>query len=495
MRLKGIKPMASADSAPQSKLTDSDNMDFSKNSGEENQKPTAENQLLNRGMISLLCVSFLGAANDNILKQILTLMVVVGGVWVNALGDGTQSFIALVLAIPFILLSGFAGQLADKYSKATVITWVKIAEIPIAVIAATGLLMGSFWISIFALLLLAIQSSFLGPAKFGIIPELVPAKKLSQANGLILALTNVGVILGSVLAGPLADMYYPTETQAQTSTIKAATSEDEPATSNEPSAGEIVFVPHSVKSPRKSPVGLTLITIAILGLTAVLWLPKLKPASPNRRLSLDIFSSHRETFRTADKTLLVVLTSWSGFYLVASLALLLLPEFRSSLGVDNTKMSLIVGLLGISIAIGSCCAGFLSKDKIRPYFSLAGAAGMTVAFFLMGILPINYFGLAALVFLIGFFAGFYIVPLQSLLQYLAPEDERGRFFGTANTLSFTFISLGAVIFLVLSFFGYTPANVALFCGGFSLIGTIVGGTAMKQILRARDAHGEGNSNS
>ena len=495
MRLKGIKPMASANSTPQSKPNDSGNSDSSANSVQGKQKPAAENRLLNRGMSSLLCVSFLGAANDNILKQILTLMVVVGGVWVNALGNGTQSFIALVLAIPFILLSGFAGQLADKYSKATVITWVKIAEIPIAALAAIGLLLGNFWISIFALLLFAIQSSFLGPAKFGIIPELVPAKKLSQANGLMLALTNVGVILGSVLAGPLADMYYPTETQALTSTIKGAASEDEPTTSNEPSEGEIVFVPHSVKSPRKSPAGLTLITIAILGLAAVLWLPKLKPASPNRKLSPDIFSSHRETFRNADKTLLVVLTSWSGFYLVASLALLLLPEFRSTLGVDNTKMSLIVGLLGVSIAIGSCCAGFLSRDKIRPYFSLAGATGMTVAFFLMGLLPINYLGLATLVFLIGFFAGFYIVPLQSLLQYLAPEDERGRFFGTATALSFTFISLGAIIFLVLSFYGLTPAHVALFCGGFSLIGTIVGGTAMKQILKARDAHGQVNSDS
>ena len=119
---------------------------------------------------------------------------------------------------------------------------------------------------------------------------------------------------------------------------------------------------------------------------------------------------------------------------------------------------------------------------------------MTISFFLMGLLPISYLGLACLVFLIGFFAGFYLVPLQSLLQYLAPEGERGRFFGTANALSFTFVSLGAIIFLGFKSLGFTPANIALFCAGIALVGTIVGGIAMKRILRARDAHEELNSN-
>jgi MFS family permease len=460
----------------------------------ESGEPIAEKKLLNRGLITLLSIAFLGAANDNILKQLLIFMVVAGGVWANAIGPGTQSYIALVLAIPFILLSGFAGQIADKYSKRKVIKWVKTAEIPIALTATLGLLLGSFWISVFALLLFAIQSSFFGPAKFGVIPELVPAKKLSQANGLILALTNVGVILGSVAAGPLSDMYYPTIQSSSKSAISVTASADGETKTQEPSGGEPVFVPDPNKSPSRLPVGLTLIVVAALGFTATFWLPKLKPASPDRKLSFDVINSHRETFRTADKTLLVVLGSWSGFYLVASLALLLLPEFRSTLGVNNTKMSYIVGLLGVSIAVGSCFAGFLSRDKIRPYFSLGGAAGMTITFFLMGLLPISYLGLACLVFLIGFFAGFYLVPLQSLLQYLAPEGERGRFFGTANALSFTFVSLGAIIFLGFKSLGFTPANVALFCAGIALVGTIVGGIAMKRILRARDAHEELNSN-
>ena len=163
-------------------------------------KIDSQKSLLSRGFISLLGASFFGAANDNILKQFLMLMVVTGGVWANCWGPGTQGYVFLVLTIPFVLLSGFAGQLADKFSKRNVMLLVKIAEIPIALTALAGLVLQSFWFSLIALLMFAIQSSFFGPAKFGIIPALVTNNQLSKANGLLNAVTNLAIILGSLAA-------------------------------------------------------------------------------------------------------------------------------------------------------------------------------------------------------------------------------------------------------------------------------------------------------
>lgn len=119
-------------------------------------------RLVTSGFVSLLSVSFLEAANDNLLKQILMLMVVTGGLWANQLGDGTQGIISLVLSVPFIFLSGYAGLIADKYSKQRVIFWVKVAEVPIAICALVGLLLGNFWLSVAALLFLGIHSTFFG---------------------------------------------------------------------------------------------------------------------------------------------------------------------------------------------------------------------------------------------------------------------------------------------------------------------------------------------
>ncbi|MCA9216332.1 MAG: hypothetical protein KDB27_24860, partial [Planctomycetales bacterium] len=75
-------------------------------------------KLFSVGYISLLATQFFGAANDNILKQCLTFMVATG-IWAGekGLGDGGQVVPALCLTLPFIFLSGYAGQICDKYSK------------------------------------------------------------------------------------------------------------------------------------------------------------------------------------------------------------------------------------------------------------------------------------------------------------------------------------------------------------------------------------------
>ena len=447
------------------------------------------------GFFSLVAVSFFGAANDNILKQIITLMVVVGGLWANILGEGTQGAVFLVLSVPFIFLSGFAGQIADKYSKRDVILWVKILEVPIAIIALIGLWLGSFWISLFALLLLAVQSSFYGPAKFGVIPEVVGERHLSQANGLLVGMSNLAVIVGSLAAGPLADWYYPTlpATEVQVSIedseapLAAATSAvGEPQTAAENSLDDPVLVRDPNQPAWRLPAGLALVAVALGGLATVFLMPKSKPLNPGLQISYRLLKPHIETFRLASRPLVVVLCSWSGFFLIGSMALLLLPDYRSILVVSNTKITILTGLLAISVVVGSVTVGLLSGKTIRPYLSLLGAGCMTACFVAMGLAPMSYTLLAVLIFLIGFFAGFYIVPLQSLLQYLSPQSERGRFFGTANTMSFIFISAAAAIYQGLRLSGMPPERIPLVCAAFALVGTTVGAIELHRIMSARD---------
>lgn len=451
--------------------------------------------LFTRGFVSLLGVSLFGAANDNVLKQILTFMVAAGGLWDNRLGAGSVGYISLVLALPFIFISGYAGQLADKYSKSEIIFWVKIAEIPIVILAFCGLIFGSFWLSLFALLLLAVQSSFYGPAKFGIIPDVVESNQLSHANGLINAVTNVAIILGSLVAGPLAGMYYPM-VESQPETVAAATLD--PAGSIADSANVIPkdgtprLVRDFSKESNSWPAGMTLLGISAAGLVAAMRMPKMKPVDPDLRFSSALIGPHIQTFRDANRPLLVVLFSWSGFYLVGQLALLILADLRDPLGVSFKAMSYLIALLAISIGAGSCAVAYLSGKNIRPYFSLVGAIGMTICFVVMGIAPLNYALLAILVFLLGLFAGFYIVPLQALLQYLSPTDERGRFFGTANALSFVFISVAGLIYIGLSSIGLSAQRIPLVCSGIAAVGTYVGMKELNRIMAAQKKTAESN---
>jgi acyl-[acyl-carrier-protein]-phospholipid O-acyltransferase/long-chain-fatty-acid--[acyl-carrier-protein] ligase len=111
---------------------------------------------------------------------------------------------------------------------------------------------------------------------------------------------------------------------------------------------------------------------------------------------------------------------------------------------------------------------------------------MAACFILLGILEPTIARVAVLIGLAGLSAGFYIVPLQALLQKLSPDGERGRFLGTANALSFTASSLGAGLYWALSgAMGVAPNRVFLACAVLAILGTAVGTVQLRRLLAAR----------
>lgn len=421
----------------------------------------------NRGFLSLLSTQFLGAANDNILKQVVIFMVTTGGAWYltveqGGLGDGGQSIIFLCLTLPFIPLSGYAGQLADRFSKRDVMVMAKLVEVPIAVVAMISFLIGSLWLAMAALIALAIQSTFFGPAKYGIVPELVDDDQLSHANGTLNMLTNIAIIAGSLLAGPLSEMYDPQE-------------------------GNAMGLSDGI---RWAP-GLALVVVSLTGLVSAWFMPKLPAADPGLRIDFNPFKTYWLALgEMATTPLLTVALAWSGFYMVGTIALLTLPEFRSILDITYSQTGLYLGILGVSIGLGSVITGLISGRTIRHGLVPFGALGMTICFGMLGILKPTVIGVGILIFLAGFSAGFYIIPLQSLLQKLSPEDERGRFLGTANALSFLFSSIGALIFwIATSKAGLEPNRAFLICAALALIGTTMGVVQMRRITKSREAAG------
>jgi MFS family permease len=403
-----------------------------------------KSSLLRPGFVSLLVTQFFGAANDNILKQVLTFMVATG-IWARALGEGGQAYVALCLTLPFILLSGFAGQVADRYSKQRVMLGVKIAEIPIVAVAAAGLWFQNLWVTLAAFLLMAIQSAFFGPAKYGVLPELVETADLSRANGTLNMLTNLAIILGVTVAGPMTDLYFPKSAAASGA-----------------AAEPVLWAP-----------GALLLGVALLGLVAVLFMPPLKAADPTLRYRWNPLATYLPALREmAAGPLLIIALAWAFFYLIGMMALLILPEYESILGISYRENGYLLGMLGVAIGLGSVMAGLISGRHIKPRLIPVGAVGMTVFCALLGLVPPAFWSVGLMLFGLGVFAGFYIVPLQALLQKLSPDAERGRFLGTANALSFCFSSVGAVLYwLAANRLEMPPNRVFAFCGLLAALGT------------------------
>lgn len=416
-----------------------------------------KSKILKPGFLALIVTQFFGAANDNILKGILTFMVV-DGLWRGQLGTGGQSFVGICFTVPFILLSGYAGQLADRYSKRTLSITFKCAEIPIAIIAGIGFWTGNLWITLISLIFLTCQSAFFGPAKYGMIPELVDDRDLSRANGTINMMTNIAVIVGTLAAGWVSDEYWP-QVDGQQPTLQAS--------------GGYLWAPLA-----------TLLAVAIAGVISVLFLSKLPSGDRHLRFNWNPFQTYIDSIREMSKTrLLMVMMAWGYFYLLAGIALFLLPEYTRILNVARFEASVLMAVMGIAIGVGCAVAGLISGHRIEPRLIPIGALGLTIFFVLLGVIPpwmpdlkpmlrvglsnVSFFVLGA-----GFFAGFYIIPLQALLQKLSPNGERGRFLGTANAVSFAFMTLSAAVYFVLAkIFVDEPQRIFLVCGGLMFFGT------------------------
>jgi acyl-[acyl-carrier-protein]-phospholipid O-acyltransferase/long-chain-fatty-acid--[acyl-carrier-protein] ligase len=414
-------------------------------------------KLFQRGYLALVVTQFFGAANDNILKGVLIFAVAAAGVWSGALGDGGQSYVAFCLSIPFILFSGYGGQIADRVSKQRMTVVIKIIEIGVALVALVGFWMGNVWVGLAAMVLLATQSAFFGPAKYGMIPELVNDRDLSRANGMINMFTNIAVIVGTVAAGPLYEAWAGGGSQTAVAERSAP----------------MPWVP-----------GVIMILIAALGLGAALFLPRLRAQAPGRPFDWNPMGTYfRATIEMARSPLLTVALAWSFFYLIGMMALLILPDYPSVLGISEARASILLGTLGVAIGIGSVIAGLVSGHHIEPRLIPIGAIGMTGMFLALGLAPPNFWIVAVLLLVAGIFAGCYIVPLQALLQFLSPDDERGRFLGTANAISFVCITAGSLIFLLARRVLQMDANrIFLVCAALAFVGTGVLNWAMRRLI-------------
>jgi len=165
---------------------------------------------------------------------------------------------------------------------------------------------------------------------------------------------------------------------------------------------------------------------------------------------------------------------------------LIVPEYENLLPIGYLGASLLIGLLGVSIAISSVTAGFISGRSIKPQLIPLGASGMAVCFVLLGMMEPTVTRVAVLISLAGLSAGFYIVPLQALLQKLSPDNERGRFLGTASAISFMASSFGAGLYWGLSGpMGVAPNRIFLACGVLAILGTAVGCLQLKRLLVAQ----------
>ena len=112
-----------------------------------------------------------GPLTNNVYKMVVALL----AVEIRKAGAGSAAWrlVSAVFILPFLLFSGYAGHAADVLSKRTVLVVTKSFEVLVMGLACGALLSGRLDYMLSVLFLLATQATFFGPAKYGLLPELL----------------------------------------------------------------------------------------------------------------------------------------------------------------------------------------------------------------------------------------------------------------------------------------------------------------------------------
>ena len=364
------------------------------------------------GFWSLIVTQFQGAFNDNGLKFLVIYLIVEH----NFPSTVRGRFILLVgalFAIPFILFSLAGGYLADRYSKRSVTIGTKLFEIGVGLFAIVALAAGNLTMEAAAVFLISTQGALFGPSKYGLLPELLPENRLSWGNGVIELGTFLASITAVMFAGLLADAF----------------------------------------QGRQIWSGVIFLGLTMIGLFTSLGISRVPAANPLRKFRANPFADLGGQLRiiAGDRVLgWAVVGNTYLWFLAALLQFVIVVYGHDVLGVDETQISYLQAAVGIGIGVGSLAAGYLSRGKIEYRLVPLGGIGMTVFGFLvsrhgLGIWPVR----ADLCFL-GFFGGFYAVPLNALIQHRPKREEKGGVIAAANLLSFVGVFLAAGLYFALS---------------------------------------------
>jgi acyl-[acyl-carrier-protein]-phospholipid O-acyltransferase/long-chain-fatty-acid--[acyl-carrier-protein] ligase len=355
------------------------------------------------GFWSLIVTQFSGAFNENGLKQLVIFLVLAMDL-AKEERDRLVPMVGFLFSFPFLLFSMTGGYLADRFSKRTVTIWTKSFEILVMGLALFALATHNLPLELTAIFLASTQAAIFSPSKYGLLPELLPDEKLSWGNGIIELGTFLAIITGSIAAGLMADS----------------------------------FGKHQGFS------GAIFVGCAVLGLVFSLGIARVPPADPQKKFRANVFGDlwTQGKLMRADRTLwLAVLGNTYFWFLGALLQFNIVIYGQDVLGLKPSSNAILQAAIAIGIGVGSLAAGYLSGGKIEYGLVPLGSLGMTILGLALSAHGLPFEGVLALLTGLGFFGGFFIVPINALIQHRPEESNKGGIIAAANWLSF--IGIGA----------------------------------------------------
>ena len=392
-----------------------------------------EHLLSTRRFLPMFITQFFGALNDNVYKQALLLVITYG--WINQQAADVSTLnnlAALLFILPYFIFSATAGQIADKFERSQLIRGIKVLEIVIMLIGSAGFLLGNLWLLLLALFMMGTHSTFFGPIKYAILPEILKPNELMSGNALFQSGTSIAILVGMILGGAVISM----------------------------SQGNLIWI------------SLTVVIIAILGYLSSRFILKQQVSSPDLKIDWNFFRTSFQTLKYAKSLPLIFMillgNSWYWFY--GATYLTQIPQLtQQNLHASENVVSLLLTFFSVGIGVGSLLCRRIGGSEVNIKMVPIGSIGLTLfAFYLalsLAFVPERtgammnvadmfnhgaiYYHVMLAVTLLGISGGFYIVPLYAMMQAYSPRSHRARVVAANNILNAVFMVSSAIFSIII----------------------------------------------
>lgn len=364
--------------------------------------------------LKLFLLNFVGVLNDNFMKHCI-IFVSVG--WIMPEWMTQSQLIAAVsaaLVLPYLLLSPYSGEIAERFEKQNIVRLMKLLELPIVALAGVGFWTELVWMVLLAVLLMGVQSCLYSPAKYGLIRDVDGEQGVAFGSGMFEMMAFLGILIGTVLAAYLSDHY----------------------------AWWIVTI--------------VMLALAIIGyyLSKILGIVETqyieaKAEKQSRNPIKFLIQSYK--FASQHKGLNKAIYGASLLWLLGGmLQMNVVLHCTKTLGMTNTASSLILAMAAIGIAIGCSVTGKLIENRSKKSFILVGLLGIIVALNILLSFNPQGWGLGVLIFVVAFCGGMFQVPCLAIVQSADVGEKLGSMLAYLNLLTFIFVLLGTALFSIVT---------------------------------------------
>ncbi len=404
-----------------------------------------------RRFLPLFITQFCGCFNDNILKNAFIILIAYKLVNSSTISPSIMILMAnAVFITPFVIFSGIAGQIADKFERARLVQIIKIAELGITLFAAYGFYISSISMLYIAVFLMGTHSTFFGPLKYSILPDHLEKDELLGANGFVEAGTFISILIGTILGG-----FYNNLAVVVTGMM---------------------------------------IVISFIGIISSFYIPKSSNSVTNLKINPNIIaeSINIVKYSYSKKHLFLSILGISWFWFIGAAFLSQIPLLTKDVfGCDESVANLFLAVFSIGVGVGSFWCNKLFEDEITTKYLFIAAIAISICgidlFFtsmdsivtagpdeLANVFAflsrVNSWHILIDLFLLATISGLYVVPLFAVMQYFSSPSHRSRVIAANNIINAIFMVLSTLFLSALFLIGCSVPFVILI---ISLINIVV----------------------